>query len=332
MNCPGYAQLSKRELNDRKTAELCGGIDSVMARKGRWKKETDDLAFPDKTFPSSQHKFVNARADSIHSLIKEAISNLSGFEPRWQRGMRGDPYYPGGPVPYTSTSFFLEYYCNANVKKLVLGDETSNWVYVFVNQLNWFLYKADTLDINDDGKVKTIFQLPPKAGKLKGMTVYKLRETQFSNSWAIIIGRDGKLPWRAITQKQYLTGLKNQYQKQLKRFGKGTSYERDYTNKLKYINDYLQLADEQTLQQPAIIDPKSGIWGFKGKFGDEDAGGFRLVLSAGSDKYFDKTLPRYVPQLIQLYWSHGHSLVSSHFKKQFEENFPLEKLKAMIDK
>ena len=77
-------------------------------------------------------------------------------------------------------------------------------------------------------KIKTIFQLPPKAGELKGMTIYKLRQSQFSTSWAVVIGRSGKVPWRSLTQKQYLTGLKNKYEKDIKKFKEGSSYERDY--------------------------------------------------------------------------------------------------------
>jgi hypothetical protein len=87
------------------------------------------------------------------------------------------------------------------------------------------------------------------------------------------------------------------------------------------------------LQQAAIIDPKSGIWGFKGKFGNEDAGGFRLVLLTANESYFDINLPRYVPQLIQVFWKYtAQDPVALRVIKQFEENFPLEKLRGMIDK
>jgi hypothetical protein len=322
------------KMNDYylKQSAACGGMDSVLGRKGSWKKTEDADAFPDKTFPRSQYKFLYARMDSIYGLLKEAITDLHGFEPRWYRGIRGDPYTPNGPVPYKFTTMFFEYYCNTNSKKMFLGDETSTTVYVFINTLNWFLYKADTLDINDDGKIRTVYQLPPKDGQLKGMTVYKLKGSGFYDERAIIIGRNGKIPWRSITQKQYLTGLKNQFEKKLAQSRKGSGSERDYTEKLKHIHDYLAIAEEQTLQQTAIIDPKSGIWGFKGKFGEEDTGGFRLVLFAGSDTYFDKNLPRYVPQLIEVYWSYNPYIVSQQVKNQFEKNFPFDKLKALIDK
>lgn len=327
------AQVSeKRKLQEIESSKACGGIDSIMAKKGSWKKVEDDLAFPDKTFPRNQYKYVNTRIDSLFGFVKESLPQLNGFEPRWQRGMRGNSYLANGPVPYKFESHYLYYICNIPTAKIVLVDETSTWAYVFVNRLNWFLYEADTLDINDDGKVKPVFQLPPVVSKWKGQNVYELKGSLNRSARSVIIGRNGKLPWRSLTQKQYLTGLKNKWENGLKKFRPGSSNERDYTQKLKYINDYLESATEETLQQTAIIDPKSGIWGFKGKFGDEEAGGFKLVLSGLGEKYFDKTLPGYTPQLIQLYWSYGYSSPEQLFKKQFEENFPLEKLKAMIDK
>jgi hypothetical protein len=323
---------SKMAAHHQQQSMVCGGMDSIFGRKGSWKKTEDDLVFPDKTFPRAQYKPIYARIDSIYKLMKEIFTDLSGFEPRWHRSIRGQSYIPNGPVPYKFSTLFFEYYCNTNFKKLFLGDETSTSVYIFINHLNWFLYQADTLDINDDGKMKNIYQLPPKVEQVQGLTVYKLRTTPFFETRGIILGRNGKVPWRSISQKQYLTGLKNQYHKQLARFNKNSSYNADYTKRLKHIDDYLAVANEETLLQPAIIDPGSGIWGFKGKFGDENEGGFRLVLWAGGEAYFDKNLPRYVPQLIEVYWSFNNYQVSQLVKNQFENNFPFEKLKAMMDK
>lgn len=330
------AQVASNDLKDHynKQASLCGGWDSIFSIKGKWKKTSDDLAFPDKTFDRSQYKYINARVDSISVFLKSAITDLSAVEAKWQRNIRGDSYIANGPVPYSFNSGFFRYYCNDSYKKIILGDETSNWVYVFVNSLNWFLRKADEWDINNDGILRSVSQLPAKTGEWKGMPVYE--PTFFSGSGtisrAVIIGHDGKLPWRSLTQKQYLTGLKNDYEKQLLKFKKGSGYEADYKQRLKYINDYFAAASEETLEKIAVIHPKAGIWGFKGQFGKEDEGGFRLILfSAAGNKYFDKNLPRYSPQLIEVMWKYNpYDPVALRVIKQFEENFPLEKLKAMI--
>lgn len=333
----GMTAAAQNASNDpmdfyKKEAEICGGMDSIMARKGTWEKSTDNIVFPDKTFPRNHYKNIYARTDSIYSFLKNAIQDLRGFEPMWYRSIRGDAYFPKGPVPYSLQSYYFDYYCNTNMNKILLAGETSNNVYVFINLLNWFLYEADKWDINDDGKIRTIYQLPPKTGKWNDMPIYELKDGPFKQSVrAVIIGRSGKLPWKSITQKQYLTGLKNKWEESVKKYKPGSGFGKAAKGKLKYINDYLAVATKEELDKIAIIDPREGIWGFKGKFGEEEKAGFRLVLGI-SEKYFDMTLPRHVPQLIELYWTYGPSPTALHFKTQFEENFPLEKLKAMIDK
>jgi hypothetical protein len=369
------AQVSRTDPNEFHTniSKLCGGMDSVWAKKGAWKKVEDATIFPDKTFPTSQYGQLKSRMEKILPLFKEAFPDLSGFEPRWYRVIDGTSYIPNGPVPYAFSSLYFTYYCNDNMKQILLGDETGNWVYVYVNHLAWFCYKeVDDWNINDDGKMIRVYTLPNKVGKWKGMTLYAPHTNEFDR--AVVIAHDGKLPWHSLTQKQYLTGLKNKLQSEFQKTMNGyDEYEEKlknnidhneknsspeaskikqalekqlsdfqsqkegykarsknfYGEKLKYIDDYLDTASAETLQQVAIIDPKYGAFEFKGTFGNEDNGGRRLI--AVGSKYF-KDLPRYVPQFMILYWQWTHDPVSLRFKEQFEENFPIEKLKAMIDK
>lgn len=337
LSVAGFSQVSTNNLKAdyEKQALLCGGMDSIFSIKGKWKKLSDDLAFPDKTLPSGQYKFINAKMDSLSGFLKLAITDLSAVEASWQRAIRGNSYIENGPVPYSFKTGFFRYYCNDNYKKIILADETSNWCYVFVNSLNWFLKDAGKWDINNDGVLRSVSQLPAKTGEWKGMPLY---EPKFFSGGAtrvvsrtVIIGRNKKLPWRTLTQKQYLTGLKNDYEKQLQKFKEGSSYEADYKQKLKHISNYFDTANVETLEKHAIIDPEAGIWGFKGKFGKEDEGGFKLILLAAGENYFDKNLPRYTPQLIQLMWKYNpDDPIPMHVIKQFEKNFPLEKLIAMI--
>jgi hypothetical protein len=352
-------------------SKVCGGIDSVLRRTGSWKKESDDLAFPDKTFPKDQYKLVNTRVDAMSDLFKEALPQLSGFEPRWSRGMRGNSYMTNGALPYSLRTSYFGYYCNTNVKKILVGDETGTWAYVFVNHFNWFCSEVDSWDIQGDGKKITIYQLPPKVGKWKDVTVYEPR-AHGKLSRAIIIGHDGKVPWFTLSQKQYLTGLKtlleakkkqaldhhDSYEEKTKKSTENTlknstpeqaekiksqqeqnfkanqkgreTTEKFFNEKLQPIDDYLAANSQETLSKAAILDPRAGIEGFKGTFGDEENGGIKLIALAG--KYFNKDLPRYAPQFMVLYWRWTEHPSSLGFKKQFEENFPLDKLKAMIDK
>jgi hypothetical protein len=47
--------------------------------------------------------------------------------------------------------------------------------------------------------------------------------------------------------------------------------------------------------------------------------------------YFRKDLPAYVPQLFVIEWMWGKLKSSTDFRQAFEDNFPIEKLKMMID-
>jgi hypothetical protein len=90
------------------------------------------------------------------------------------------------------------------------------------------------------------------------------------------------------------------------------------------------MASTETLEITAIIDPKYNALKFRGTFGDENNGGTRIIAIGA--KYFNKDLPRYVSQFMVLYWTWDGRFCVPTFKEQFEENFPLEKLKSMIDK
>jgi hypothetical protein len=96
---------------------------------------------------------------------------------------------------------------------------------------------------------------------------------------------------------------------------------------LKPLTDELNKESETELQQPAIVDNSSTI--FKGFTTDENGG--RMMVVVNPD-YFKLNLPRYVPQMIVLYWSWDKNGPCQDFKKQLEENFPVDQLKAMIDK
>ncbi len=48
--------------------------------------------------------------------------------------------------------------------------------------------------------------------------------------------------------------------------------------------------------------------------------------------YFNMKLPHYVPQFMVLLWEWDKNAPALDFKKQIEENFPVEKLQAMLDK
>jgi len=167
-----------------------------------------------------------------------------------------------------------------------------------------------------------IFLLPPKVGTWKGRPLYA--PISHKNSRAIVIGHNGKLPWRSLTRKEYLLGLKSNNKE---------VYEKYHTPSIPGENDkidaYLSTASEETLNQPAIVHPVNSLV-FNGKWEDEENGGSRVIVFSSS--YWNKDLPRWAAQFMILFWRFDESPILIRVKNQLEENFPLEKLKALIDK
>ncbi len=86
--------------------------------------------------------------------------------------------------------------------------------------------------------------------------------------------------------------------------------------------------NKDELEKSAIINP---FGDFK-QFSTLENGGQMMVQP--NNNYFNMKLPRHMPQLMVLRWrsESNNNAPSQFFKKQFEANFPIDKLQAMIDK
>ena len=103
---------------------------------------------------------------------------------------------------------------------------------------------------------------------------------------------------------------------------------KSFEDDMKPARDLLADSLKQELGQPAILD-FDNLLEFK-EFSTEEKGGRQLVrLNPG---YFDMTLPRYVAQLLIVYWSWDKGKAEENFKNQIEANFNFNALKEMIDK
>jgi hypothetical protein len=102
------------------------------------------------------------------------------------------------------------------------------------------------------------------------------------------------------------------------------NHERDIKPAQDRLADSLNL----DLEQPAILDFDNLLL-FK-TFSTEEKGGRQLVrLNPG---YFNRNLPRYVPQFLMVYWSWGRDAAAKNWRAQVEKNFDFNALKEMIDK
>ena len=103
---------------------------------------------------------------------------------------------------------------------------------------------------------------------------------------------------------------------------------KNFEKDMKPARDLLADSLKEELDQPAILDFDNLLL-FK-EFSTEEKGGQQLVrLNPG---YFDMTLPKYVPQLLIVYWSWDGIKPTTSWRDQIEKNFNFTALKEMIDK
>ena len=355
--------------------------DIIMNVKGKWTTSADNIVSPDKTFPASQYNQLRTRLDKIAILFKEAYPEPVGLEAKWYRSIRESSLVENGPVPYQFNSLYLTWYCNQNFHKLMLGDETGTWSYVYVNRFGWFMtHQYDELADKIEGT--TAFLLPQKIGEWKGLPLYQ-PSANTNKCKAVLITRDGKLPYKPVSRLQFLKSMMELLEKKKKEQiefdnkmperteaeqeaakKKGlenvllgaspnrieerkTSYFKRYRTDrqlkeekiqqtqnyygglIKAYDDTRKSHSENELKEPAIVDGVNWASLFKG-FTTQEKGG-RMIVFVDTD-YFNLKLPRYVPQFIALYWEWDKNTAAQNFKNQLEENFPVDKLKAMIDK
>ncbi len=176
--------------------------DTIMNVKGKWQK-TNDANMK----PAHQAQAI-IRIDKMQKILHAAYPDLKGMVARWYRSMIRNPLIQNGPVPYQLTAAFFSYYCNTNVNKMLLGTETPVWFHVYVNQFNWFLDVIENTLV--DGQ--PVYLLRKRAGEIKGYPVFEGFYNQKANtgtyySRSILLTRDGKMPYVAVTRKQFLTAF-----------------------------------------------------------------------------------------------------------------------------
>lgn len=191
LNCLLTSQLfSQERCND----------DIIINTKGTWKKTSDA------NMKAGSQVQVTSRIDKMQKLLQAAYPEPKGIEAKWYRSMINDPLIAKGPIPYQLNSLFLAYFCNSNNNnKIEAGEETGTWFYVWANHFNWFAQYVEYFTV----KQQPVYLLTPQVGELNGYPLYKGIHNENSNtgikySRAIIITRDGQLPYIPVTKKQYL--------------------------------------------------------------------------------------------------------------------------------
>jgi hypothetical protein len=197
----------------------------------------------------------------------------------------------------------------------------------------------------------------PVIGKWKEYDVVATNGGIYANQnsqYFVLISREGMLPYIPITRKQYLDRamqyitkfyddlnkkirqnnekMPAQFRTPKEEIDHQTTLNTKLKNDgLKKLNDELEkTTNDGFLDAPAVIriDP---LFTTEGPiFQSEEQGG--TMLATENPDYMRKDLPKYIPQFFVLSLSADPKGWSKEFKRIVEDNFPVEKLKAMIDK
>lgn len=171
----------------------------------------------------------------------------------------------------------------------------------------------------------------------------------------VLISRDGMLPYIPITRKQYLDRAIQYatkfYDDLIKRMQEANDAlpaqvrtpqeeidaqkirnKKAETDALKKLHDELdKTTKDGLLDEPAVVRLDPLLMNEGPVFLPESEGG--TLLATENPNYFRKDLAKYVPQFFILELNNGTVKGASvNFRKIVEENFPIEKLKTMIDK
>lgn len=192
----------------------------IMNTKGSWKKTSDA------NMKAGNQAQVTSRIDKMQKLLQAAYAEPKGIEAKWYRSMINNPLLTNGPIPYQLNSLFLAYFCNTNNdNKIEAGEETGTWFYVWANHFNWFAEYIKYYIIQK----QPVYLLTPQVGEINGYPLYKGIHNENSNtgikySRAIIITRDGQMPYISVTKKQFLKAFLDNNEK---RFVKTLDFEKN---------------------------------------------------------------------------------------------------------
>ncbi len=177
--------------------------ETIMAVKGKWIKR------PDATMKAGNQSLITSRIDKMQQLLQAAYPEPKGIEAAWYRSMGGyNSSLKSNVESYVLNASFKTYYCNNHVKKMLLGTETGNWFYVWVNKFSWFAEKDDNFLVEN----KPVYLLTKKLGEQNGFTLYAGNNNGTSNtgtafSKTILISRTDQLPYTPVSRKKYLLTL-----------------------------------------------------------------------------------------------------------------------------
>jgi len=256
-------------------------------------------------------------------------------------------------VHYSYTGFFSPYGCGRETYEMMRGypSEVGTAMSVGTNSLDPFFAGSSPQDGLEIMRIdeRPIKMMAVVVGKWKGHDVYS--PELGSGMKMVLLHRDGILPYIPVTRKEYLdrclellpkfftvdtVSLKNlellagkqERDEQVKK------YQKVKDDVLKHYQDELQATTSAgLLDSPAIISSYILYIGTDYPIFTKQAVGGKMLVTE-NPAYMKKDLPKYIPQFMVFTWWDCRCGVDPSLNpyKLIDENFPIEKLQAMIDK
>lgn len=189
-------------------AQPPGIDDSILAIKGKWQAKKPFVGDYDPALKPAQFPLIYQRTNTISSLILQTFPEVRGSDPSWYAAILGKPYFQGGPSPYQYSCLFKYYYYNTAYKKLMPHAEPGTGATAYVNGFRFLIEPTGLIAVIND-RQKEIYEVCNTSGEWKGYPVYRVNDNSYKNYQMILLTKNGQLPWKAVSQIQYLQAYRS---------------------------------------------------------------------------------------------------------------------------
>jgi hypothetical protein len=327
--------------------------DDLLNKTGSWKKY-NDLLQPGKNYSPEMKPEIFNRLEKIRQIIANAYTP-KGMEVGFEKQIYGIPPAKNNTVTYALWGQLLEYGCDAITHHLVLAAESSDHFFALINHFGQFVFFDSSIRIGNF----YIALMSNRVGNVKGSDLFQTSLVR-NNERFIIVSRQGQLPYIPLTQQQYLTALKEKFQRaESNNIARDAKFAKDenqrlkneeywksyYTPKIKAIDEYLSRSTEIDLGQTAFV---KDLQDFKRFYPEKEGGRMPVIINAS---YFTPGLRPYFPQFIMVAWQWNDGegpgggilrpvppdmniccKVAKYFKESMEQHLDPGAFRDMLDK
>ncbi|MFT3700877.1 MAG: hypothetical protein QM802_00785 [Agriterribacter sp.] len=311
--------------------------DSAAAQMNGEFKKTDDY-----TFQYWNNSFVPAmtkRTDGFLCILKETFPQAKGFVANYYREMFNTTFIPNGPKAYMLTVAILPFGgpCQINpathkpdTKKFKPASETDTWIYCYVNNPASFFPRSEKMIIQ--GEQHTVYTSHPYIGKWKGYDLFGSPEflngetwTTTGNVWCMVT-RENDKAFTQLSRRQYLQGLLDSNDEAYWNTANGLQLKKNITT-------YLQTQPLDSLKLHVLLYSHRDTDNCEEWFNPKAAKSPPSALFVSRHAYWHAGEEEGAAQMIVMRFRYnmGH-WNDVEIKKTFQQRFPIDSLKDMLDK